>query len=48
MNLQQLYDRDFNLWIEQIKQRIQDRDFNDMDWENLLEEIDDMGKSQKP
>ena len=47
MNLRQLYDRDFNLWIEQIKQQIQARDFENMDWENLLEEIDDMGKSQK-
>jgi len=47
MDLQQLYDRDFNLWIEQIKQRIQNRNFKDMDWDNLLEEIDDMGKSQK-
>lgn len=47
MNLKQLYARDFNLWIEQIKQRIQARNFDNMDWENLLEEIDDMGNSQK-
>ena len=47
MNLKQLYDRDFNLWIEQVKQRIQARNFDNMDWDNLLEEIDDMGKSQK-
>ncbi len=45
--LKQLYDRDFNLWIEQIAISIQDRDINNMDWDNLLEEIEDMGKSEK-
>ena len=46
-NLKQLYDRDFNLWIEKTKEAIQNRDFANMDWDNLLDEIDDMGKSQK-
>ena len=45
--LKQLYDRDFNLWIEQIAISIQDRDINNMDWDNLLEEVEDMGKSEK-
>ena len=45
--LKQLYDRDFNLWIEQTKQRLEERDFENVDWENLIEEIDDVGKSQK-
>ena len=47
INLKQLYDRDFNLWIEKIKEAIQNRDFENMDWDNLLDEIDDMGKSEK-
>lgn len=46
-NIQELYDQDFNLWVEKIKQKIQDRNFVDMDWDNLLDEIDDMGKSEK-
>jgi hypothetical protein len=46
-NLKQLHDRDFNLWIEEIKLRIQNREFAQMDWDNLLDEIDDMGASQK-
>ena len=45
-NLNQLHDTDFNLWIEQIKLKIQNRDFDDMDWNNLIDEIDDMGASQ--
>ncbi|AFZ36697.1 protein of unknown function DUF29 [Stanieria cyanosphaera PCC 7437] len=46
-DLKQLHDRDFNLWIENIKIKIQKQDFDDMDWDNLLDEIDDMGASQK-
>lgn len=46
-NLKQLHESDFNLWVEQIKLAIQNQDFENMDWENLLDEIDDMGKSEK-
>ncbi len=46
-NLKQLHDRDFNLWVEEIKTKIQNRDLDGMDWDNLLDEIDDMGASQK-
>lgn len=45
--IKELYDRDFNLWVEQTKLKIQNRDFENMDWDNLLDEIDDMGKSEK-
>ncbi|MEM9272085.1 MAG: DUF29 domain-containing protein [Cyanobacteria bacterium P01_F01_bin.143] len=47
MSLKQLHDSDFNLWIEEIKVKIQNRDFQDMDWDGLLDEIEDMGASQK-
>ncbi len=46
-NLKQLHESDFNLWVERIKEAIQNRDFENMDWDNLLDEIDDMGKSEK-
>lgn len=46
-SLKQLHETDFNLWVEGIKEAIQNRDFENMDWENLLDEIDDMGKSEK-
>ena len=46
-NLKQLHELDFNLWVEQIKLTIQNKDFENMDWENLLDEIDDIGKSEK-
>jgi hypothetical protein len=43
----QLYEEDFNLWVEETKKAIKNRDFENMDWDNLLEEIDDMSKSEK-
>ncbi|MGL5833332.1 MAG: DUF29 domain-containing protein [Waterburya sp.] len=46
-NLRELHESDFNLWVEEIKTKIQRRDIDDMDWDNLLDEIEDMGASQK-
>jgi len=45
--IQELYNRDFNLWVEETLKAIKNRDFENMDWDNLLDEIDDMGKSEK-
>ena len=42
-----LYDRDYLLWIETTLQRLRDRDYDHVDWVNLLEEIEDMGKSER-
>lgn len=47
MESRNLYEEDFNLWVEEIKQKLIKRDFEGMDWDNLLDEIDDMGKSEK-
>jgi hypothetical protein len=43
----QLYERDFNVWRETIIKQIKQQDFNDIDWEHLLLELEDMGKSEK-
>lgn len=45
--LNQLDEEDFNLWTEQIAIAIERRNIDEMDWNNLLEEIDDMGKTFK-
>jgi hypothetical protein len=42
-----LHDRDLNLWIEEVILKIQNKNFSEMDWDNLLIEIEDMGASQK-
>lgn len=43
----QLYQQDFNLWVEQTVKRIKNKDFEAVDWDNLIEEIEDMSKSEK-
>lgn len=45
--LNKLHDRDFNLWIEATAIALKNRDLNAMDWENIIEEIEDMGANQK-
>ncbi len=42
-----LYDRDFCLWIDSTVKQIQEKDFQNIDWNNLLEEIESMGKREK-
>ncbi len=42
-----LYDTDYNQWFEQTAQQLREGRLNDVDWENLIEEIEDMGKSQR-
>ncbi|MEH2409863.1 DUF29 domain-containing protein [Nostoc sp.] len=43
----QLYEQDFNLWRESIIEQIKEHRFYDIDWEHLLVELEDMGKSEK-
>jgi Domain of unknown function DUF29 len=42
-----LYDTDFNQWIEAQVQLLRDRQLNHLDIENLIEEIESLGKSDK-
>jgi hypothetical protein len=42
-----LYDRDFQLWIEQTIRQLQNREFASLDIEHLIEELTDLGKSEK-
>jgi hypothetical protein len=44
---QQLYDRDFYLWIEDTVARLKARDFEQLDIENLIEEVETLGRSEK-
>lgn len=45
--LKQLYHQDLNLWRQEIVTAIQNRKLENMDWDNLIEEINDMGASEK-
>ena len=42
-----LYAKDFQLWIEQTILQLKNRDFNSLDIDNLIEELTDLGKSEK-
>ena len=42
-----LYDTDFNLWIENTIQSLENGDFQSLDLHNLIEELKDLGKSEK-
>lgn len=42
-----LYDRDLQLWIEQTIKQLNNRQFESLDIEHLIEELTDLGKSEK-
>ncbi len=42
-----LYDRDYLLWTEETAAKLRAKDFDQMDIENLIEEIESLGKSEK-
>jgi hypothetical protein len=42
--LKSLYEKDFVLWVEKNLRLLKEKQFDEVDWENLLEEIEDMGR----
>ncbi len=42
-----LYDRDFLLWIEDTVTKLKARDFEHLDLENLIEEVESLGRSER-
>lgn len=42
-----LYDRDFQLWIEQTIESLKHGDLKSLDVRNLIEELTELGKSEK-
>ncbi len=43
-NLKQLYEIDDNLWLEEIIELLKQKQFNQLDLENLIEELISLGK----
>ena len=41
------YDTDYYQWINETVENLRNRNFSEVDWENLIEEIESMGKSEK-
>jgi hypothetical protein len=44
---QSLYEKDFYLWLEMTAQLLRDRRLDYLDYDNLIEEIETMGRSEK-
>lgn len=42
-----LYDTDYQLWLAQTVTQLRSHDFGDIDLENLIEELESLGKSDK-
>jgi hypothetical protein len=44
---QSLYDKDFNAWALDMAYKLKTKKFDDLDIDNLVEEVEDMSKSQR-
>lgn len=44
-NSPSLYDVDYLKWIETTVKKLRNQNYSTVDWENLIEEIEDMGRS---
>ena len=47
MQLKQLYHQDLNLWRQEVVNAIQNKQLENMDWDNLIDEINDMTASER-
>ena len=45
-SLKELYEKDFYLWVMENLKLLKNREFELVDWENLLEEIEDMARRE--
>ncbi len=46
-NLKQLYEIDDSQWLEETVKLLKNQQFQEIDWENLIEELEDLGKEKK-
>ncbi|MBE9202511.1 DUF29 domain-containing protein [Synechocystis salina LEGE 06099] len=42
-----LYKTDYNLWILDTVTKLKNQDLSDLDWENLIEEVEDLSRRDK-
>jgi hypothetical protein len=42
-----LYTTDYLQWIEATVEKLRQQDYANVDWQNLIEEIEDMGRSER-
>ena len=42
-----LYENDYVLWVETIAQQLRSQSYDQVDWRNLIEEIEDMSRRER-
>lgn len=47
INLKQLYEQDYLLWLEENVRLLSDRQLQEIDYDNLIEELESLGRSEK-
>ncbi len=47
ITMKQLYKTDFALWIDETIKQLKKQELEQIDWENLIEEIEDLGREQR-
>ncbi|TRV12707.1 MAG: DUF29 domain-containing protein [Microcystis wesenbergii Mw_MB_S_20031200_S109] len=47
ITISNLYDSDYQLWLENTINQLRRGDFQSVDWQNVLEELADLGKSER-
>jgi hypothetical protein len=47
INTKTLYEQDFNLWLEETVNLLKNRQLDQLDYENLIEEIESMARKDK-
>ena len=45
--MEKIYGEDYALWLEKTAEQLRHKNLEQLDWEHLLEEIEDLGKSQR-
>ncbi len=43
----QLYESDYYLWVVETVKQLQEQNFEQIDWDNLIEEVSDLGRREK-
>lgn len=46
-NRQSLYETDYYRWIQTTIEKLRHQDYSNIDWENLIEEIEDIERSER-
>jgi hypothetical protein len=44
---QNLYETDYNLWVLETVVKLKNKDLDNLDWENLIEEVEDLSRRDK-